>query len=491
MYKSRNGQQSILEDARAFGGVLLDTSNDWVRLGRVIPWEDFEEEYGSTFTGKGTGNVAKSARMALGALLIKERYGFSDADTVKEIQMNPYLQHFIGLKAFTHKAPFDASTMTLFRKRVTPEMLSKLNDCIIGQKRREEEPPDDSLCGEAAAGKKKASADENKGTLILDATCAPQAIRYPTDISLLNEARELLEKMVSAGYKAGGWEQKPRTYCRTGRKDYLRYARNRKPSFKQLRKALKGQLGYVARDIRYIKELLERDPQILPQRMLEQYQTITQLFEQQNEMFREKKHRVGNRIVSIHQPWVRPIVRGKVNALVEFGAKIEVSLVDGYARVEDLRWDAFNEGGTLEASVERYKEATGHYPVRILADKLFRTRDNLQFCKERGIHLNGPKLGRPPKDLELYRTQCRQEREESAERNAIESTFGVGKRRYSLGYITMKLQHTSEVAIHLAFLSMNLRKRLCSLFYSFFRHWFWRLSSPFSLLFAVSTSLVS
>ena len=211
--------------------------------------------------------------------------------------------------------------------------------------------------------------------------------------------------------------------------------------------------------------------------MLEQYQTITRLFEQQQEMFQDKKHHVENRIVSIRQPWVRPIVRGKANAPVEFGAKIEVALLDGYARVEDLRWDAFNEGGTLQASVERYKETTGHYPARILADKLFRTRDNLQFCKDLGIHLNGPKLGRPPKDLELYRTQCRQEREESAERNAIECTFGVGKRRYSLGYITMKLQHTSEVVFHLMFLSMNLQKRLRSLLASFSYRWFMSRSS--------------
>ena len=477
MYKSRKGQQSMLEDARVFGGRLeLDMSNEWVTSAKLIPWEAFEEEYAATFTRKATGNVAIGARMALGTLLIKERYQFSDEDIVKEVQMNPYLQHFIGLPEFRHKAPFDASTITLFRKRVTPEMLAKLNDYIIGMNRGEAEPPaipPAEGSGEGAAP----TVEKNKGTLTLDATCAPQGIRYPTDVSLLNGARELLEKMVTAGYKAGGWEEKPRTYRRTARRDYLRFARNRKPSIKQIRKALRQQLGYVGRDIRYIQELLDRNPQMLLKPMLEQFETIKKLFDQQNEMYQDKKHRVEDRIVSIHQPWVRPIVRGKANAPVEFGAKIEVSLYEGYARVEDLRWDAFNEGGTLQESVERFKEATGYYPERILADKLFRTRDNLQFCKEHGIHLNGSKLGRPPKDLSLYRFQCRQERLEAAERNAIECTFGVGKRRYSLGYITMKLQHTSEVAIHLVFLSMNLQKRLRSLFIAFFRSWFSMLFS--------------
>jgi len=477
MYKSRKGQQSILEDVRAFSGVILDPGNEWVKLGQMIPWDEFEKEYAATFTGEATGRVAKSARMALGTLLIKERYQFSDEDIVKEVQMNPYLQHFIGMPEFMHKAPFDASTITLFRKRVTAEMLRRLNDSIIGLKRQEEEkgkPPGDAppVGGNGDKQIDQAENEENQGALILDATCAPQAIRYPTDISLLNEARELLEKMVNVGYKSGGWEKKPRTYCRTARKDYLRYARNRKPSLKQLRKAMKRQLGYVTRDIGYIQALLASKGQMLPKHMMAQFQTICQLYEQQREMYQTKKHRVENRVVSIHQPWVRPIVRGKANAAVEFGAKIEVALYKGYARVEDLRWDAFNEGVTLQASAERYKDATGFYPARILTDKLFRTRDNLQYCKDRGIHLNGPKLGRPPKDLTLYREQCRQEREESAERNAIECTFGVGKRRYALGHITMKLQHTSEVAIHLVFLSMNLQKRLRSLLCFFHLRWF-------------------
>lgn len=122
----------------------------------------------------------------------------------------------------------------------------------------------------------------------------------------------------------------------------------------------------------------------------------------------------------------------------------------------------------MQASVERFQAHTGHYPARILADKIFRTRDNLDYCKEHGIHLNGPKLGRPPKDRALYREQCRLVKAESGERNAIECAFGVGKRRYSLGHISMKLQHTSEVAIHLVFLSMNLQKRLRSLLRALF-----------------------
>jgi hypothetical protein len=480
VYKSQNGQQSILNDARAFSGeVVLDTNNEWVKMASLIPWDEIESMYAGTFEGMPTGNPAKPARMAIGTLLVQDQYQFSDVRILKEIRMNPYLQHFIGMTEYTQKAPFDASTITLFRKRATPEMLSKVNDYIIGlepAEDNEEEPPEENPPGGGTTeqrGSSSQKASENRGTLILDATCAPQAIRYPTDISLLNEARELLEKMVNQGHKRGMWKQKPRTYCRVARRDYLRYARNRKPKRKDIRKALKRQLGYVARDIGYIQELLKNNEQALPGDMLLQFQTILLLYEQQREMYQSKTHRVENRIVSIHQPWVRPIVRGKVSAPVEFGAKVEVALYEGYARIEKLSWDAFNEGLTLISSVQRYKKAIGHFPARILADKLFRTRENLGFCKEHGIRMNGPKLGRPPKDRSLYREQCRLERAEAGERNAIEGVFGTGKRRYGLGYITTKLKHTSEVAIHLSFLSMNLQKRLRSLFCDL---WFRRFS---------------
>lgn len=137
---------------------------------------------------------------------------------------------------------------------------------------------------------------------------------------------------------------------------------------------------------------------------------------------------------------------------------------NGYARVEEIRWDAYNEATTLKASVERYKEDTGKYPKRILADKIFRNRENLAWCKERGIRLNGPRLGRPPKDQALYLEERALERQESGERNEIEGCIGVCKRRYGLDLVTMRLKHTSEVAIHIAILTRNLFKRVRTLF---------------------------
>jgi len=110
----------------------------------------------------------------------------------------------------------------------------------------------------------------------------------------------------------------------------------------------------------------------------------------------------------------------------------------------------------------------GHYPERILADKIFRNRANLDYCKEKGIRLNGPKLGRSPKDKALYREQLHLERDESGERNEIEGGIGICKTRYTLDCIWEKLQHTSEVTIHVGVLTRNLFKRLKTFLRLFF-----------------------
>lgn len=160
---------------------------------------------------------------------------------------------------------------------------------------------------------------------------------------------------------------------------------------------------------------------------------------------------------------MRPIVWGK-QAPVEFGVKVEMSVVSSYLRIENLRWDAFQRSTTLQASVESYQRSYGHYPARVLVDTIFRTRENPRYCKEHDIHISGPCLEKRPADLSVYHEQLRDEWLESGERREIERQFGVAKRRYSLGCVVMKLKHTSEVDIYASVLAMNLWKKLRLLF---------------------------
>jgi IS5 family transposase len=161
---------------------------------------------------------------------------------------------------------------------------------------------------------------------------------------------------------------------------------------------------------------------------------------------------------------------------VEFGAKVAISVVNGYARLERLDWDSFHEGNTLQAAVEAYRERYGHYPEAVLADRAYRSRENLRYCKERGIRLSGPPLGRPSKTARAE--QARIERQDAAERNEIEGKFGEGKRLYGLGLIRARLRETSETVIALQLLVMNLERRL-RLLLSFVLAWLQEaLTSP-------------
>lgn len=171
-------------------------------------------------------------------------------------------------------------------------------------------------------------------------------------------------------------------------------------------------------------------------------------------MHENNKRSIEKRIVSIEQPYIRPIVRGKAGRAVEFGAKISISYLDGYVFLDEISWDNFNESIYLKEQVEKYREYTGYYPESIHVDKRYRTRDNRKYCQEKGIRMSGPPLGRPKKNMSSE--EKKQAREDEKIRNRIEGKFGEGKRRYGLDLINTKLKETSENKIAIIILAMNL-----------------------------------
>lgn len=489
MFRKTENQFYLEDFILPFEGKLR-ADNRWVKLAKIIPWESIEERYANLFPSN-RGQVAKPVRMALGALIIKEKCGYSDRETVEQIAENPYLQYFIGLREYQDRPPFDPSLMVHFRKRFGTEALKDINEeiCRAAKEADKNKGDDDNKPKPPSGGNKtiveesnnpdKASSFEiypaNQGKLILDATCAPADIRYPTDLSLLNEAREKLDDIIDTVHKSLGKPGKrPRTYRQVARKAYLSIVRNKKPGKKAFRKAIGKQLRYVRRNLCAVDRLLAMagNEHGLSRKHQETLNTIRTVYEQQHHMHTERTHKINDRIVSISQPHVRPIVRGKVTADTEFGAKVAISIVDGYAYVEKLSWDAFNEGKTLIESVECYRQRYGYYPEAVQADKIYRNKDNLRYCEQHGIRLSGPKLGRPPANKELHKEQKRLERQDASERNAVEAKFGEGTRRYSLARIMARLKETAESVICLQFLVMNLEHRLRVLLFYFLRHFF-------------------
>ena len=202
------------------------------------------------------------------------------------------------------------------------------------------------------------------------------------------------------------------------------------------------------------------------------YLTIITLYEQQKYMYDNKVHSVEHRIVSISQPWLRPIVRGKVKSPVEFGAKFDLSLdSEGYGRIEKISFEAYNESTCLIEVVERFKERTGYYPNRVLADQRYRTRENRNYCKGHGIRLSGPKLGRPSANAKVDK---KQEYQDNTDRIEVERTFSLNKRCYGMDCITTKLEETQLTSIALSVFVTNLfkiQKRILFTLFPLFQFW--------------------
>ena len=193
----------------------------------------------------------------------------------------------------------------------------------------------------------------------------------------------------------------------------------------------------------------------------------SEVLAQQKELYgrTDRKNRsIAHRIVSTSKPHVRPIVRGKTSAAVEFGAKISASSINGFAFLDRHCWDAYNESSDLIDQAERFKNRTGRYPKSILVDTMYRTRENIGWCRKRNIRISGPPLGRPRADERLIREQYKIQRQDERDRNAIEGMFGIGKRRFSLGRIMTKLKETTAHRVAFVFQVMNLYKSLRDFF---------------------------
>jgi len=414
---------------------------------------------------------------------------------VQQIQENPYLQFFVGLPGYQAAEPFASSLFVEIRKRMGESVFEGFHRAIIeahdGKKSAQPAPatepavptaPQDSVNAEEnsraeasetvpaetapqAPAEQIVTAASHQGQLILDATVVEQAIRFPTDLSLLNEARQFSELIIDVLCKNLQVAAKPRTYRQKARSAYLAVAKQKRPSAKVLRRGLKQQLQYLRRNLGHIEQLLapipEGTPLPLPHWLLYRYWVIQHLYTQQWQMYQSKTHRCDHRIVSISQPYVRPMVRGKQDKPVEFGAKLSVSLTgEGLAHVDHLRWDAFHEGLDLTTQVEAYRERYGYYPERVIADPIYGTRTNRDYLKQRNIHFAGKPLGRPKQVTDANREQLKQakaqRRQDYLQRIPIEGKFGQGKNGYRLNDIRAKRANTSFAWINSIFLVMNL-----------------------------------
>jgi len=477
----------------------LDSTNRWVVLESLIPWDKMAKVFFDRLDAD-KGRETIDLRIVLGAMFIQHKLNLRDRETIQIIQENIYMQYFIGLPSFRTKAIFDHSLLTILRKRLGEEGSMELNDIFIAHgvetkqikhrksrtnqttKPNKSSKDDTTKNGNNLDQESPSSSEtedtatqevENKGTVKIDATVVPSDITYPTDTKLLNHARQISEQIIDILYDQDPllWKTKPRTYRREARKTWLSFSRKRQSTTKSRYKQRKADLGYLRRNLRYINEMMlklqQKDKQvIMPEQLRKKMYVISEVYRQQYEMHHSKTKSIKDRIVSISQPWVRPIVRGKAGSAVEFGAKINISLTENMVRVDQSSFDAFNEGKYLKDQIESYKVIHGYYPEYALADKIYLTRENRSYLKERGIKHTGPPLGRPPKGKKKESAEMKKK---GNERNHVEGKIGQAKRKYGMDLLRTKTKQTSYCAINLIALVMNMLALQKRVFYLFFK----------------------
>ena len=465
----------------------LDKRNRWVMLGDLLPWAEIEKRYNSKLNNavKGAGN--KPARLIIGAMIIKHKLSQSDEETIQMIQENPYMQYMCGLSEFTDEPIFDPSLFVTIRKRISEQELNEMTVSLLKEQQRlkaermcqaeqsddnNQEPPASATMDSDSEAFIDSQGRKHCGVLKIDATCADAEVRYPVDVDLVNDGCRIIEEYTTGVCKLLGM-RKPLTPYKSARGIYLELVKRKKKGGKFLKDTLRMMLAYLEKATRMLFDILVSNPlsnEFFTPTKKQVLGSVCTMLRQQKEMFANGTHQCANRIVSIFQPHVRPIVRGKAKANTEFGAKIGVSVVEGYTFIDHHSWDAYNESLDLPLQIQLFKERFGCLPATVLADKIYMNRINRNILVDLEVRTYCKPLGRPPKDPPPPEVRIRMAKA-VGERNEVECSFGTGKRVYRANNIRAKLPDTARCWTGMCYFVKNVMKFLRELCHVLIEIW--------------------
>ncbi len=414
----------------------LNADNRWMKLGGLIPWERLEEVYSKYFS-EGMGRPAKDSRLICGLLIVKHAERYADERVVLEYLENPYVQAFCGEEIFRTNGAISPSLLSKLRRRLGAEFFKKFEQEI--------------LCELKASGAIK------PGEHLLDATVFPSDITYPTDAGLLNKCRQWTVKVIRSVETRFNVSEKVRTYRRKAQAAYLGFQKRRRKTKREINLMRGKLLRYLRRNVGQLEALLAEyagklkahEREFLKTRL----ETVKRIYAQQLELWRTKARSVKGRIVSLHMPHIRPIVRGKAGRDVEFGAKALLSWVDGFCFLDKLAFEAYNEGEDLAASLERYKDRFGAYPASSTGDGIFGSRDNREHLKGLGVRGGFKALGRGAAIKENRAWYLRQHKKRASR---MEGIIGLAKNRFGLDRVKYRIAGGEEIWARLGLMALNL-----------------------------------
>jgi hypothetical protein len=398
----------------AFSEFVFDKEHPLLKLSSAIHWENLLE-YLKRFYSPDQGRPSISLRAQVGTLILKFLKNLSDRKVVEYVHESIYAQRFCGLlpsqvNGYMHPA----SGLSNFRAKIGTEGMAFIQEVLT------------------CAAQKKSLKKGDK--LILDTTCVPVDILYPTDIRLLERCRKEFIRLIQQA-KQLGLKVLYRTYNRTARKVFVQFSKLSKPPAKTRKKVHKQLFQFVRRNLKQLTDLRAQATEIMGARCrlnaefreflqhLKNSEQKIRLILHQQKQIRLGKLQIPHRVVSFHQDHIRPIVRGKFPISTEFGPKVLVAYVKGTIHLTHCFANNIADATLIVPALRWFKTTFGRFPKEILGDRGFFSRMREQWLTRCGIVAGLQQRGKNPQTDSIHRRQIRQ-------RLIIEAMISLGKRKF-------------------------------------------------------------
>jgi transposase, IS5 family len=289
-----------------------------------------------------------------------------------------------------------------------------------------------------------------------DATVYESYITYPTDAKLIWRSCANVFAMLQQVRKTLRL-RRSRSKHDKRHQEYLSVAKSKKKSRRKSKKLCKSLLKYLQRLQEQLGELLSKykGAIALSNYQYNRLQTITKVKEQQWQIYFGNQTTVPARIVSLHKPYVRAIIRGKEVKPVEFGVKVNMLQVDGINFIENISFDNFNEGTRLKSTIEMQRRYFGKCH-QMGADAIYATNENRSYCTKNNIATSFVAKGKEGKDKE-QKSQMRSLLGK-VRSTVLEGSFGNEKNHYMMDKIKAKTEQTERVWIFFSLLTSNAKQ---------------------------------
>lgn len=409
-------------------------SSELGRLHAMLPLKEMAEQLASAFPKKhpqgNTPMFPPEGEIAL--MFLKSYTGQSDDGLVEMLNGNIYMQMFCGVFIDPDHPIKNGKIVSAIRNRLAKALDIKKLQKVLFEKWKPEL--------------------KNQDRCMTDATCYESFLRYPMDVKLLWECCEWLHSLMRTEFRRAG-ERMPRNKYRDLDRDRLVYAKMRKKTHAKTQKLRKRLLKLLDKLIAQWNRFRKLYPWgiMLSAGQEKRLSAILKVRSQQHELLEKKE--VHRRVVSIDRPYIRPIVRGKENKRVEFGAKVNNIQIDGISFIEHHSFEAFNEGVRLKQCIEYQKELTGIDVREIGADTIYANNENRKYCTENGITTCFARKGPKPKDQDDATTASRRIIG-NLRATVMEGSFGNQKLHYGVGRIAARNSRSETLllffGIHMA-----------------------------------------